>query len=78
MAQWTALAKLIDDPLLIFLLCFYGLLAWVIFSLLRTISAQIKYERDFVAELNRFTETVVRLTTLIETLVHGRRGSKDD
>lgn len=74
MLQWSTLAKLISDPLLIFLLCFYALLGWIIYSLLRTISAQIDYERKLISELNETSKTVVRLTTLIETLVHGKGG----
>jgi len=74
MQQWQALAKLINDPLLVFLLCFYALLGWVIFALLRTIASQVKYERQLLSELNENSKTVVRLTTLIETLVHGRGG----
>ncbi len=74
MSNWSALAKLINDPLLIFLLCVYALLGWVIFSLLRTISSQVAYERELVSELNKTSQTVVRLTTLIETMVHGRGG----
>ena len=76
MLQWQSLAKLIDDPLLIFLLCFYALLGWIIFKLLQTIASQVSYERRLISELNETSKTVVRLTTLIETLVHGKGGSK--
>jgi len=76
MLQWQSFAKLINDPLLIFLLSFYALLGWIIFKLLQTISNQITYERQLISELNETSKTVVRLTTLIETLVHGKGGPK--
>ena len=76
MLNWDSLAKLIGDPLLVFLLCFYALLGWVIFSLLRTIKSQVDYERQLISELNENSKTVVRLTTLIEALVHGKGGNR--
>lgn len=76
MLQWQSLAKLINDPLLIFLLSFYALLGWIILKLLQTISNQVTYERQLISELNETSKTVVRLTTLIETLVHGKGGAK--
>lgn len=76
MSNWISLAELIKDPLLIFILCVLVLLGWVIFSLLKTIKSQVAYERELVAELNANSTTLARLTALIETLVHGRGGSK--
>jgi cell division protein FtsB len=78
MGEVTAIAKLINDPLLVFIFALFVLLAWVIFSLLRTIGSQVNYERELVSELNKTSQTVVRLTTLIETMVHGRGGPKHD
>lgn len=75
---WQAISNLIEDPLLVFLLAFYALLGWIIFSLLRTISSQVEYERSLVRELNETSKTLVKLTTLIELLVHHSIGPNHD
>lgn len=66
------LAALIKDPILIFVFALFVILGWVVKSLLETIKEQMTYERELVAELNNNSQTLVRLTTLVETLVHGR------
>ena len=70
MIPWKALADCIKDPLLIFLLCFYALLGWIIYKLLQTISNQVKYERELITELNETSKTLVKLAVLIEALFH--------
>jgi hypothetical protein len=67
------IAKLISEPILIFILCILGLLGYIIYSLLNTIKSQVDYERELISELGSNTKTLERLTTLIETLVQGRR-----
>ena len=68
------IAELIKDPYLIFSLCIFAILCWVIYRLLNTIKDQVIYERELVSELNENSQTLVKLTTLIESLVHGRGG----
>lgn len=72
------LAKLINEPILIFILCLFGILGYVIVSLLKTIKTQVAYERELVSELGSNAKTLARLTALIETLVHGRGGHGHD
>jgi len=74
MEHLLPLAELIKAPHLIFSLCVFAILGWVIFRLLNAIREQTEYERELVSELHSNSETLVRLTTLIETLVHGRGG----
>jgi uncharacterized BrkB/YihY/UPF0761 family membrane protein len=76
MSDWTAIAELIKDPLLIFLLVVVGILGYVIWALLRTISTLLEQKYELVSEVNANSTTLARLTALIETLVHGRGGPK--
>lgn len=69
-------AKLINEPILIFILCLFAILGYVIYSLLNTIKSQVAYERELVAELSSNSKTLERLTTLIESLVQGRGGTR--
>ncbi len=69
MVPWDIFAKLIKEPFLIFLMCPYALLGWIIWQLLKTIANQVKYERELVAELSQTSKTLVRLATLVETLM---------
>lgn len=72
------LVELVKDPVLVFILLMFGIMGWVIYSLLKTIKSQVAYERELVAELGGNAKTLARLTALIETLVHGRGGHKHD
>ena len=76
MSDFIALSTLLKSPLLIFILCVLVLLGWVIFSLLKTIKSQIEYERELVHELSESSNTLARLTALIEILVHGKGGPR--
>jgi cbb3-type cytochrome oxidase subunit 3 len=73
-SSWLKLAEGLKDPLLIFVLLVFALLFYVIVILLKHAKEQIEYERELIHELNNNSQTLVRLTTLIETLVHGRGG----
>lgn len=74
--QFVAIAGLIKDPLLIFILCILAIMAFLIFSLLKIIKAQVVYERELVSELGQNSQTLIRLATLIEALVHAKGGAK--
>jgi hypothetical protein len=75
-SNFVAIAGLIKEPLLIFILCVIAIMAALIFSLLKLIKAQVVYERELVSELGQNSQTLIRLATLIEALVHGKGGSK--
>ena len=70
------LAQNIKEPLLLFLLIVLGMFGGIIVFLLRFLKNHIEYERELLGELSENSKTLVRLTTLIETLVHGKGGSR--
>lgn len=69
-----SLAELIKDPTVIFALFVIVIMAYIIIAQQKVIRENTVYERELTAELKENSSTLVRLTTLIETLVHGRGG----
>lgn len=67
------IAKLLKDPYLVFIFLMFVILGWVIYRLLKINSDQLVYERELLSEINENSKTLVKLTTLVESLVHGRR-----
>ena len=63
-----------DSPLLIFLLSIFCILAYVIIAQQKTIKDHLDYERQLGTQLDKNSNTLVRLTALIEILVHGKGG----
>jgi hypothetical protein len=75
-SAWLELAKIIKDPFLVFSLTIIAILAWIIFALMRSNQSHVGFERDLMKELSDNSVTLARLAALVETLVHGRGGSK--
>ena len=80
-SSWVSIFELLKEPTLIFTLAVLGILGWVIYSLLKVIKHQVDvekehigYERELLSEIGKNSETLARLTALIEILVHGRGG----
>ena len=71
----STVIETIKDPLLVFLLCLFVLLGYVIYNLLKSLQNHLEYERSLLDELNKNSNTLAKLATLIEVLVHGRGGS---
>lgn len=72
----TSLFQTMKSPLLIFLLCLFFLLAYIIIAQQKTLREHLTYERELMNQLGENSSTLARLTALIETLVHGRGGSR--
>lgn len=72
-----SVAKLLKDPYLIFIFIMFAILSWLIVRLLKINSDHLTYERELLSELHSNSQTLVRLTTLIESLINGRRRGGD-
>lgn len=67
----TEVARIIQDPVLIVLSIVLFALVGVVFLLLRAMGQREKYINTLTTELHQNSQTLVRLTTLIEVMVNG-------
>lgn len=73
-------ARVIQDPMLIVLSIVLLALVLVVFLLLRAMNQREKYISTLTIELHQNSQTLVRLTTLIEVMVNGItvKGERDE